>query len=307
MTDPTALAPYPYRFESYIEPARARPAFWRLLLGSNLTVAALFAVAAGVGFLLLETWGEQVDWLAPEVLERQEAAIILICLLGALGLIWLVLPPVTLLLHKRGLRSLIGRRGGGAVRWLWGGFTAIAVIAIATVVSLLLGATASVTWQGAFDGWLLLACVAVLVVVFQAGAEELFFRGYLVQQSAARFRSPLVWGLIPALLFGLMHYNPDAPEVFRYGFVLLTTLFGLLMTYTVYRTGSLHFAMGLHIVNNWLAFLTIAPEGEIELSSLALWIAPVPTALELLVYAVVNILVVVAVIEGLVMRRERFV
>ena len=39
-------------------------------------------------------------------------------------------------------------------------------------------------------------------------AEELAFRGYLMQALAARFRSPLVWWLLPALLFGAAALEP---------------------------------------------------------------------------------------------------
>ena len=141
------------------------------------------------------------------------------------------------------------------------------------------------------------------MIIFQAGAEELFFRGYLVQQMAVRFRNPLIWGLIPAILFGAMHYNPDAGVVYRVGYVVLTMIFGLLMTYAVYRTGSLHFAMGLHIVNNWLAVMFFGVRDEAELSSLALWLSPAPTALELAVYGVVEIVVIIGIVEIFVARR----
>ncbi len=48
-------------------------------------------------------------------------------------------------------------------------------------------------------------CSACLI---QTGAEELVFRGYLQQQLAARFASPLIWMVLPALIFGAVHYDP---------------------------------------------------------------------------------------------------
>ncbi|MEZ5685612.1 MAG: CPBP family intramembrane glutamic endopeptidase [Paracoccaceae bacterium] len=40
------------------------------------------------------------------------------------------------------------------------------------------------------------------LLVLQIGAEELVFRGYLLQQLGARFHHPLIWMGLPSVLFG---------------------------------------------------------------------------------------------------------
>ena len=49
---------------------------------------------------------------------------------------------------------------------------------------------------------------ALALIFLQASAEEAVFRGYLLQQLRARFRSPLVWAVLPALLFGAAAFRP---------------------------------------------------------------------------------------------------
>jgi hypothetical protein len=101
----------------------------------------------------------------------------------------------------------------------------------------------------------------------------LFFRGYLVQQLAARFRSPLVWALVPAILFGLGHYaNGASDQVYSAYYVFLAMLIGLVSTACLWRTGSLAASAGIHFANNVAAFLIAGPaEGPGPATTLWAW------------------------------------
>ncbi len=90
------------------------------------------------------------------------------------------------------------------------------------------------------------AALATLSVVVGASVtEELYFRGLLYGQLAARFaRAAAVVGSAGA--FGLVHFQPDAfPTLFALGLIL-----GLLRL----RTGSIWPPIALHAANNGLAF-----------------------------------------------------
>ena len=52
--------------------------------------------------------------------------------------------------------------------------------------------------------WLAFLVPLVGLVFLQATAEELIFRGYLLQQLALRSRSPLVWAVLPSAAFGAL-------------------------------------------------------------------------------------------------------
>uniref|UniRef100_UPI0039E68891 CPBP family intramembrane glutamic endopeptidase n=1 Tax=Phaeovulum sp. TaxID=2934796 RepID=UPI0039E68891 len=109
--------------------------------------------------------------------------------------------------------------------------------------------------------WLPLALPGLLV---QTGSEELLFRGYLQQQLAARFHSPLVWAVLPSLLFGALHY---APAEFGPNALLMTawaTLFGLFAADLTARTGSLGAAMGFHFATNFAAVFLVGLYGNLD-------------------------------------------
>ncbi len=113
--------------------------------------------------------------------------------------------------------------------------------------------------------------VPLLAFVFiQATAEELIFRGYLLQQLGALSRSWLVWAVIPSLLFGLIHYNSDLPNYGGVYYVLITFLMGLAFSVLVWRTGTLWAAAGLHVGINIMGLGVVGTEGI--LAGTQLWL-----------------------------------
>ena len=104
----------------------------------------------------------------------------------------------------------------------------------------------------------------------QSAAEELAFRGFLMQSLAARFRSPVVWWLLPALLFGALHWNPAELGANAGLGVLASTVVGLALADVTARTGNLSAAIGLHFANNVMAMLVVALPSPV--SGLALYL-----------------------------------
>jgi len=113
---------------------------------------------------------------------------------------------------------------------------------------------------------------ALVALAIQTGAEELVFRGYLQQQLAARFASPVVWALLPSVGFGMLHYDPATLGANAWLVVGATGLFGLIAADLTARSGTLGMAWGLHFANNFVALALIAPLGD--LSGLALFRVP---------------------------------
>lgn len=189
--------------------------------------------------------------------------------LAAFAAVPLTLALVLRGLHGRGLSGVIGP-GGLRGRTL---FAAMALVLGLAGLGLLAGDAVPEPRQD-WRGWLMLLPLAVPLVAVQSASEELVFRGYLLQGLAARWRAPLVWALGPALLFGVLHWNPamfgpNAPAV-----VAVTVLAGLVLADVTARTGNLSAAIGLHAANNLWAFLVLAPPSD--LAVLALFTLPVP-------------------------------
>jgi membrane protease YdiL (CAAX protease family) len=95
--------------------------------------------------------------------------------------------------------------------------------------------------------------VAILVTSpIQAAAEEVFFRGYIMQALGLVWRREWFAVVGSALLFALFHGTQNLP-LFMHRFC-----FGLLMGALVWRTGGLEASIGVHIANNLGAFIWAA-------------------------------------------------
>ena len=110
----------------------------------------------------------------------------------------------------------------------------------------------------AWAAWLPLALPLLLV---QTAAEELAFRGFLMQCLAARFARPLVWFLLPALLFGALHWNPAELGANASLVALSATVIGLVLADVTAKTGNLSAAIGLHFANNVTSLLVVSLPG----------------------------------------------
>jgi CAAX protease family protein len=98
------------------------------------------------------------------------------------------------------------------------------------------------------DYWVFLV-VILLTSPLQAAAEEIFFRGYLLQSfHTLAPRSPWFGVVCSAALFALFHGTQNLP------LFLDRFAFGVLVGVLVVRTGGLEAAIGAHVVNNLMAF-----------------------------------------------------
>lgn len=260
------LPRHPIPFDAFVAPARARPQLWRLGLGLVLVAAVHMALSTGLFIALMRLAGPE-EGLTAETLGATPGMMVVL-LFSFAGLVlgaWLAVR----LLHRRGLGSLIGH-GPTALRHFMAGAGVILVLHGAAF--LLAGAQLELSPNMALTLWLTWLPVALLGVVVQTGAEELVFRGYMQQQLAARFASPVVWMVLPSIGFGLLHHDPGAMGANTWLVVGLTGLFGLIAADLTARSGTLGLAWGLHFANNCFALLLVAPVGP--LSGLALYNVP---------------------------------
>ncbi|MBG6182924.1 membrane protease YdiL (CAAX protease family) [Arthrobacter sp. CAN_A214] len=146
----------------------------------------------------------------------------------------------------------------GRIRWGWLGRclgAAIAVYALSFAISFLLppvlpGGSGGSGGSGfsVGDSTALLAGMTLLLVPFQAAAEEYVFRGYLVQTIGSWLRHPAFAILIPVPFFVLGHgYDPLGQTDVAF--------FAIFAGWITWRTGGLEAAIAAHAVNNCLIFL----------------------------------------------------
>jgi len=259
------------KFEDYTACAGPYCEPWRTALG----VLLVAAVYAGGGYLLVKLAikiAESVQLGAGyamvfELATSSSKRAVLIALFSAVLMLpglWLVLR----FLHHRSLRSVLAPTG----KVHWGNYTraVLFILIFAGFTSLPVLLNAEFTQQLTLGQWLPWLAPALLLIFFQTATEELVFRGYLMQQLAARFHSRWVWWVLPAALFGAVHYN-----TLTYGDNALLVVFSAFITGLIFgditaRSGDLSIALGLHFANNLTVILLLGVPGQ--LSSLSLFL-----------------------------------
>jgi uncharacterized protein len=101
---------------------------------------------------------------------------------------------------------------------------------------------------GTEDGTVWLVGAALLVITFAPVAEEFFFRGFFYR--ALRTKLPIAAAAaIDGILFGAIHLGSTPPEILP---VLM--FLGIVFCLVYEKTGTLFSVIGLHALNNTLAF-----------------------------------------------------
>lgn len=250
---------------------RAQPTYrwWRPLLAILLlavfvllTSFIVVGVGAGIGVLIGEIRTDtaanlEADLLALAVIDAGSPFHLTVALLSVV--VWLPCVPLALLcagIRPAGfatnvLNSVTFRLRG---RWL------ATLLLPATVVSL--AATVVSVGAGIAFGEALVAptitptivlsiALILLIVPFQAAAEEYVFRGVLMQAIGSWVRWLPLALVIPTLVFVAGH-------IYDVWGLLDVGVFGLAAAVLTWRTGGLEAAIVMHALNNIVAFLVLA-------------------------------------------------
>lgn len=255
------------KFAAFIEPAREYRGgllffgaiCFLLLVYTQLTFVALGAASAVLalssGLNLSDAWFTIASSLTDPA-TPVSMIILLTTFIAMFAAVWLA----TYLFRDQSLRSLIGP--GAPIRNF-----AITCAIVAPFVLIGFGwtlASGEVSANLSPQVWLGWMLIALPLLLLQVSAEELVFRGYLLQEFAARSNNRLVWFLLPSIIFGCLHLDPD-----RFGpnailVVVGTTLFGLMAADLTIRTGNLGAAIGLHLMNNFMAMMLVSLDGTLN-------------------------------------------
>jgi membrane protease YdiL (CAAX protease family) len=102
--------------------------------------------------------------------------------------------------------------------------------------------------------------IAIVLVPLQTSAEELFFRGYLMQGFGQIFKYRIFPLLITSLLFGFMHFGN--PEIDKLGPLLIVSYvsMGFFFGIITLMDEGLELALGYHAGNNLLISLLVTSD-----------------------------------------------
>ncbi len=255
-------------FQRWVDLARPRAQLLRTAIGSVLVVVAWLAwtmafglVAIGGGLVNPDALGAAMGQGGAS-LTYLDAVMAMGVLLATFWGLWLGVWLVAKLLHKRDLSTVLAHDRRTRLDYFLVGMALAAGYLALSLGSIWLSGPPPARSSLPIEHWLIAFAPLVVLIFFQTAGEELFFRGYLTQQLAARIPHPLVWGLLPSLAFGLAHTaNGGGDAQFTVYYVAVATLLGLVMTALVWRTGGLAAAMGFHLMNNIGAMLLVGIAG----------------------------------------------
>jgi uncharacterized protein len=248
--------------ETFLEAGRrGKNTWWRYLLGVVFVVFMWFVVGGRASLALGSLLG-----IFPEQIATNPSAA------GPIAgyLVIFASYPVFLLgsvlavtfLHRRSPLTLVtGRRridwrrvGTGLGVWF-------ALVVLGGLVGFLLDPSAFSLGSN-LAAFVPFALLALVLAPIQTTAEEVFFRGYLVQGTSLISSNFLFLALISGALFMLPHLaNPGMDS----GFLLVALYhfgFGAFLAWVSLRDGTLELAIGAHTANNLFGAIVLGFEGS---------------------------------------------
>jgi membrane protease YdiL (CAAX protease family) len=229
--------------------ARGRGARWHYAVGLVLIIAAFLGAGSVLYLVLVMTTtllAPEGGPLAPWSRDYLEINIGFVPLL-----------PVTLLAiatwHRRPMRSLVT----GAPRFGWGRLALGFAAAFAMFVVLALIGGEDPDHPGSLAALLAALPLIVVFTPLQSAGEELLFRGYVLQASAAFTRSRIAMVAFNGVLFAALHaYNPAAQvNILALGGYFLS---GAGLALVALRDDGLELPIGGHVANNVVSFMALA-------------------------------------------------
>ncbi|WP_204013596.1 CPBP family intramembrane glutamic endopeptidase [Sphaerimonospora thailandensis] len=236
--------------------------WWRPILGTLAAVGGFLIVSLG---LVMAAWTVATLARLPLVMSGDRMFVDPLLDLGFhLSVIALAIPVVygtAWAIQRRPpgtLSSVLGR-----LRWNWLALCLLVAVAavvlgqLAEAVTLLLTGMDPVYGWAGWETFLPPALVILVLVPFQAAAEEYMFRGWIIQAFGAYLRNPWPGILLGASAFAALHGYTDWGIAYVFGF-------GVLMGWLAILTGGLEAPIALHATNNVAAFGVVAASGDLD-------------------------------------------
>ncbi|WP_339949035.1 CPBP family intramembrane glutamic endopeptidase [uncultured Albimonas sp.] len=252
---------------AYAAPAVRGASLVRTVVGVALTVGFVFL------FVKVARLGIAAALLGPDGIAARDASTVhsplgVLLTLGAFLAVWPALWLSLPLVHRRPANTLFGPQGRIDWRHFRLGLAVALAVGAAAWLPLILVHGREIAVFPSLSGWLGLALLAAPLIFVQCAAEEMLFRGYLLQQFAARSLSIIGWSVAPSILFGFAHPTEGA----WLGFSWYHFFFGLIMAAVTSRTANLGAAIGLHFGINLVNIAFVSPQELV--SGLALFVVP---------------------------------
>ena len=174
------------------------------------------------------------------------------------------------ILHNKNLLKVLTQRIRFDYKRSLFGLSIFFLFAVIPLAATLLTDSSELKLRGDIPDLLLITLIALIFVPIQAGLEEAFFRGYLLQGFSLLFKSRLLILIITSLLFAFLHLMNPEPWSYGVGTYLISVfLVGMFMGLITLIDGGIELAVGIHIANNlWVHLIVGLEDSAIPSSSL---------------------------------------
>jgi membrane protease YdiL (CAAX protease family) len=163
-------------------------------------------------------------------------------------------------MHNISIRAFITSRA--KIDWKRIGFSFVGIVLLNFLFFVFSYYSNPSHFQWNFDpqAFTILFLIAIVLVPLQTSAEELFFRGYLMQGFGQVFKHRIFPLLITSLLFGFMHFGN--PEIDKLGPLLMVSYvsMGFFFGIITLMDEGLELALGYHAGNNLLISLLVTAD-----------------------------------------------
>lgn len=257
-------------------PSVPRPSIWRWILGTLLIVlvwqiagTAFTIIAAVVAGMTLEEFLPDGGFTIGELTPDRAALVLLVIMVSFIPFFFANFFAYRFIL-KRQASQLLSWAGTFSIRHALRGFSVWLIVGlIGTLIAALLN-PGSVTWTFNPAGIVPFVLVAILLIPIQTTAEELFFRGWLLQWTDNGRRNAYVLALVNGFLFAFPHLaNPEVAGDDLIRSVSYVAV-GAAWAWVTLRDRSLELAIGAHAANNISGVLLVGYDGS-AIPSISLW------------------------------------
>ena len=235
--------------ERLVAPARKKSEILRLIFGL-VTITMLYMVMVMLGghvvsVIMGDAWMQAIA-TSPGLTSPGQ----MLTILGSFGFMIIAVCLVVILLHHRSPITLLGGFRIATTQFFKAMRNLLPYIALLAAFAFMAEDLQPNLTLGL---WLSILPLTLLFLLVQVSAEELVFRGYLQSQLAALGLHKSIWILLPAILFGLMHYDPIIMGSAAPWVVLWAIFFGVLAADLTARSGTLGPAVAFHFAINFLS------------------------------------------------------
>ena len=236
--------------------------FDRYVIGSLIIVFAFFVAHLPHTFAVINAVGlDQLGSLdVAGILQALPSNTTLVLMLLPFALVAVLVLVLIRRLHDISIRAFITSRAKIDWKRIGFAFTAIVLLNFLVFVFSYYSNPSHFQWNFDPQAFAILFLIAIVLVPLQTSAEELFFRGYLMQGFGQVFKHRIFPLLITSLLFGFMHFGN--PEIDKLGPLLMVSYvsMGFFFGIITLMDEGLELALGYHAGNNLLISLLVTSD-----------------------------------------------